>query len=302
MRKLILGEINEFKNNESWKFIDFNYKFQNAEDALNEPYNESQEVKKLNKTIRTDFTGIKIGDVNNSVIANKLMALAPRSSENIIIDIDEKMIVKGENIIVQFKNKDTRSLEGLQFTLEFDPESIEYTNIEGSKLVLSKENIGLKNIGKGIITLSWNDIKAVDLSAGSELFTIEFKVKKSGLLSDQLRINSSITEAIAFDYAGQELGIVLYARNQNSDDFVLYQNEPNPWASSTNLRYELPNRGNVKVTISTGYGVKLYEKTVAGKTGTNFIEIQKDNINYNGLLLVDLEFEGKHQIIKMIKF
>ena len=302
LRKLILGEINEFKNNESWKFIDFNYKFQNAEDALNEPYNESQEVKKLNKTIRTDFTGIKIGDVNNSVIANKLMALAPRSSENIIIDIDEKMIVKGENIIVQFKNKDTRSLEGLQFTLEFDPESIEYTNIEGSKLVLSKENIGLKNIGKGIITLSWNDIKAVDLSAGSELFTIEFKVKKSGLLSDQLRINSSITEAIAFDYAGQELGIVLYARNQNSDDFVLYQNEPNPWASSTNLRYELPNSGNVKVTISTGYGVKLYEKTVAGKTGTNFIEIQKDNINYNGLLLVDLEFEGKHQIIKMIKF
>lgn len=302
LRKLILGEINEFKNNESWKFVDSNYKFKNAEDALNEPYNESMDIKKLNKTIRTDFTGIKIGDVNNSVIANKLMAIAPRSSENIVLNIDDKMTEKGENILVKLKNRDALTLEGLQFTLEFDPDAIEYTNLEGANLVLTNENIGFKNIGKGFITLSWNNTKATILPIGSDLMTIEFKVKKPGLLSEQLNINSSITEAIAFDEEGREFGILFEARNQKSDDFVLYQNEPNPWASSTNLRYELPNSGSVKMTISNGYGVKIFEKVLSGKTGTNYVEIQKENINYNGLLLVDLEFEGKHQVIKMIKF
>jgi hypothetical protein len=302
LRKLILGETSEFKNNESWKFIDYNYKFQNAEDVLNEPYNESLDIKKLNKTIRTDFIGIKIGDVNNSAIANKLMAIVPRSSEKVVINTDDKMTVKGENIIVQLRNQDPIKLEGLQFTIEFDPMAIEYTNIEGAKLSLTNENIGLKNIGKGFITLTWNDVKAIDLPAGTELLNIEFKVKNPGLLSEQLSINSSITEAIAFDTEGQELGIMFEARSQKSDDFVLYQNEPNPWASSTKLKYELPTNGNVKLTISNGYGIKLIEKVLNGKIGTNIIEIQKENVNYNGLLIVDLEFEGKHQIIKMIKF
>jgi hypothetical protein len=302
IRKLILGEVNEFKNNDSWKFIDYNYKFQNADEPLNETYTEYLSVNKLNKKIWADFTGIKIGDVNQSAIPNKLMALAQRTSEDMIIRAEEKQLSKGEITTVSFANKDVVTLEGMQFTFQFDPEYLEFNGIYDAKFNLTNDNIGLKHIGRGLLTFSWNDTKALYLESGTALFDIGFKVKKSGVLSDLVKVNSNITEALAFDKDGTEKGIQLEFRSENAEDFVLYQNEPNPWAATTNIRYDLPKAGKVKMSVSNGFGIVLEERILDSKKGANTVTIDKESINYSGLLIIDMEFEGKHQIRKMIKF
>ncbi|MGE5355239.1 MAG: SdrD B-like domain-containing protein [Deltaproteobacteria bacterium] len=302
IRKLILGEVNEFKNNDSWKFIDSGYEFNNPSDPLNEEYMESLDVKKLKKKQRLDFTGIKLGDVNNSVTANKLMALAPRTAKDLVLTTDHVNLDKDKLIQIPINNMNDISIEGLQFTLEFNPEYLEFKGFNDAKLDISSENFSLKKIDKGIITFSWNDSKPIDLKQAAELFGIEFKVRQYADISEVLRISDRFTNSIAFDAEGNELGIKLEYRSPETKDFILYQNEPNPWASSTSIGFDLPKAGEVKMSISNGYGVILQEKILTGKQGFNSVTINKENIDYSGLLIIDLEFEGKHQIKKMIKF
>jgi len=302
IRKLILGEVNEFKNNDSWKFIDSGYEFNNPSDPLNEEYMESLDVKKLKKKQRLDFTGIKLGDVNNSVTANKLMALAPRTAKDLVLITDHVNLDKDKLIQIPINNMNDISIEGLQFTLEFNPEYLEFKGFNDAKLDISSENFSLKKIDEGIITFSWNDSKPIDLKQAAELFGIEFKVRQYADISEVLRISDRFTNSIAFDAEGNELGIKLEYRSPETKDFILYQNEPNPWASSTSIGFDLPKAGEVKMSISNGYGVILQEKILTGKQGFNSVTINKENIDYSGLLIIDLEFEGKHQIKKMIKF
>ena len=121
-------------------------------------------------------------------------------------------------------------------------------------------------------------------------------------IRDRIRINGSITNALVFDEDGIEKDIVLEIRSQNSNDFVMYQNEPNPWSSVTNIRFDLPKEGRVNLKISNGFGVVLEERVLEGVKGSNTVTLEKNTIDYTGLLIVDMEFEGKHQIRKMIKF
>jgi uncharacterized repeat protein (TIGR01451 family) len=302
IRKLILGEINEFKNNESWKFVDYQYKFQNPEEPFLEKYNESMVIDKLTKKTRSDFIGIKIGDVNHSAVANKLMAIANRTTEEMVLTTDATLLNKGENFIMPIKTFSSETIEGIQFTFEFDPDHLEYSGIVNSMLTLGEENVGIKYSGKGKITFTWNDTKGIRLEEGAELFGIEFKVRKPGSLSDMIRISSSITNALAFDDEGTEKGIILEIRSEDSNDFVMYQNEPNPWSSMSSIRYDLPKAGKVKMSVSNGFGIVLAETVLDGKRGANTVTIDKERISYNGLLIIDMEFEGKHQIRKMIKF
>ena len=302
LRKLILGETNEFKDNESWKFVDYNYLFQNPEQPLIEAYKEDLEIDKLIKRTRTDFVGIKIGDVNHSAIANKLMSIVGRTSEEMVLTTDELFVKKGGNVSLPLRLLNANVIEGLQFTLEYDTDHLEYAGIVNSKLLLTSENIGIKHSARGKITFTWNDTKAINIDAGTVLFSLEFKVKKSGLLSNLVGINSSITNALVFDAEGVEKGIVLDVRSETTEDFVLYQNEPNPWAISTNIRYNLPRSGQVRLKISNGFGIVLEERVIESLKGANIVIIDQNKIDYTGLLIVDMEFEGKHQIKKMLRF
>ena len=68
MRRLILGQITEFPDNNSWRFVDATYTFEDTPFEV-EPFPELIEINAINHDIiGTTFIGVKIGDLNNSVI------------------------------------------------------------------------------------------------------------------------------------------------------------------------------------------------------------------------------------------
>ena len=64
LRKIILGKIDEFPNNTSWRFVPLLYNFQNPENPLQEEFPEEVVTSGINQAIRSlEFCAIKIGDV-----------------------------------------------------------------------------------------------------------------------------------------------------------------------------------------------------------------------------------------------
>jgi len=301
LRKVILGDEAEFLNNNSWKFIDASYKFENVNNPFYKDYSQEIYVENLNKIIKLGFVGVKIGDVNNSALANSRMVLENRNSEFVELYSDNRFVNKDEVVNVPLISADEMNIEGIQFTVSFNPEYLEYSGFENASLNLNDNNFGIKHLDRGLLTLSWNKTSGLILSKDSKLLSFVFEVKRSGFIGDLIEINSEITPIAVFDDKENEKGILFEFRNSGAKEFVLYQNEPNPWSFSTNFRYELPEDGDVKITITNGYGGLLFRSKLKGKAGMNSFTIDKNEIKYSGMLFVDFEFKGKHQVKKMIK-
>jgi hypothetical protein len=61
-----------------------------------------------------DFVGVKIGDVNNTAVANATMQAEERTTNTAIFDIEDRDVKAGEEFEVSFKS--AQALKGFQFT------------------------------------------------------------------------------------------------------------------------------------------------------------------------------------------
>ena len=58
----------------------------------------------------------------------------------------------------------------------------------------------------------------------------------------------------------------------HQDDFVLFQNTPNPFTETTNIRFNSPKSANVEFSIIDMFGREVYAKNIAANKGVNTFE------------------------------
>lgn len=257
LRKMILAIQKGFNNNKSWRFY-------------NNGSNEYMSYLALVKPWKVDFTGVKTGDINMS--AN---AASPKTTGTFQFDLNEKSFVVGEEVRATFNAKDIAKMEGYQFTLGYDKDALEVTNIEGNP-----ENFGM--VENGAITTSWNG----NAQSGDNLFSIVFKAKKAGNLSELLNVNSTYTTAEAYTKSGEYHNVALKF-NGARDRFALYQNQPNPFMGRTVIGFNLPKAEHAKMTIYDIAGRVL--KVVEGDFNKGYNEVTVDEILGSGVLNYKLE-------------
>jgi subtilisin-like proprotein convertase family protein len=257
LRKMILAIQIGFTKNKSWRFY-------------NNGANEFMSYLALVKPWPVTFTGVKTGDINLS--AN---AASPKTTGTFQFDLNEKSFVAGEEVRATFNAKAIAQMEGYQFTLGYDKDVLEVANIEGSP-----ENFGL--VENGYITSSWNG----NAQSGDNLFSIVFKAKKAGTLSELLNINSTYTTAEAYTKTGEYHNVALKF-NGARDRFALYQNQPNPFMGRTVIGFNLPKAEHAKMTIYDIAGRVL--KVVEGDFNKGYNEVIVDEILGSGVLNYKLE-------------
>jgi hypothetical protein len=83
-------------------------------------------------------------------------------------------------------------------------------------------------------------------------------------------------------------------------DFVLFQNNPNPFNSETRLRFELVNSGKVKIVVYNVLGQEL-QVLIEGFRKAGEHSVLWDAFGFSsGIYLARLETEGHSQTIKMV--
>lgn len=298
LRKLILGSITEIAKNTSWRFIDDSYKFKSTETALAEPFNETVIVQELKNNVIANFTGIKVGDIDASARVNFNSNLSKRNNEELILNLDDKILIPGEIEEWTISSSELRNHNGIQGCLELNTNAVEILEVIGNpSLGLSAENFNLNHIQQGIIKFSWNG--EVNYSS-NYLFMIRVRIKKEGSRSSFIQLNETQLENLAIDKYGQESKIQLHFGNKKEIEFVVLQNNPNPWKQSTTLEIQIPDTGDVSLSIRDLQGKVVYHSSKKFAKGKNYWILNRSDIPSTGVFIYQVDYLSNRVNNKMV--
>lgn len=298
VRKLILQINDNFSNNTSWRFVEKSYQFPNPANPWLELFPEVSNVNDLPAGISNlDFVAVKIGDVNESATANvnDQAEATDRSSGTLVFEVDDQAFGLNDIVTVNFKAKDFISVYGFQFTLIFNKDLLEFQEIVPTTYV-GPGNFGLTFLDQGAITSSWDINPALTLADGSAIFSITFKGKASGQLSEALSLSSIFTAAEAYvgePVAQVDLSLVFTnasaTAEKNMEGYEVYQNIPNPFGKKTVIGFKLPKNDLVVVTVFDGTGKKINETARNFPAGYNEVELVRNDFPSDGLYYYRIE-------------
>ena len=246
------------------------------------------------------FKGIRLGDLTGNWTAP---SLGRGNDENIVenpmVDVEVGQIVK---LPLYLPNK--VEIEGLDLTIQYDPEVFTLIGFNNSNSILDKSKYPtIINTEKtGLFTLV-SYANSIPINDNGLLGHIKFEVignstRWSSISINEMKINN--IQAGGFLVEGNfESGSIAYGFDFQifsvPDVFTLNKNYPNPFNPSTNIKFELPNDGDVQIFI---YDLKgsLIDELVNGymeagyhnlkwdasrkASGVYFIQMIADNGNY----------------------
>ncbi|MFK7980282.1 MAG: T9SS type A sorting domain-containing protein [Saprospiraceae bacterium] len=231
MRQLILGINDNFANAPSWIF---------------EPSEIA--ISSLSELGNLSFTGIKIGDLNGSANPNGLLALEERNSQAVFtLSARNQEFKAGETVLLTLNATDLSKIQGYQFSLGFDPTVLTLNGITESDLhQLYGGYFNLRFQEEGMLSTSWDKQKD---QIDKLRFTLPFKAKKAGVLSEVIDLNSTLTRMEAFDLKEELLAINLTfepANTKMENDISLF---PNPTRNESTLKLNLEKTENIEIII-----------------------------------------------------
>ncbi|RMG81968.1 MAG: hypothetical protein D6714_12075, partial [Bacteroidetes bacterium] len=156
LRKLILHIEDDFSNNTSWRFVKKDFVFQNPDKPFDEIFPETIDINNLDTDLTgADFVAIKVGDVNGNAEASGFTHTEDRSTgKPLQIRLNPQKYAAGEPVVARFLARDFKNMEGVQFTLGFDPQLFDFESFTPG--FLTSENVGLRFKNEGKLTFSWH--------------------------------------------------------------------------------------------------------------------------------------------------
>ena len=287
LRRFIL-HINPTLRGGVWRFIDKSYTFRNAANPFGEDFPEVINLLNVTSSTVTNFTAVKLGDVNDSYDATQV-----RGARSLTFNANDMNLTAGNEYSVAISAENFNAL-AFQGTFTFNGATVKSIKV-GDLNNLTDANFGIFN---NEVTTSWNG-KAV---ATANVVTINFVATKSGKLSDMLTFGSAKTIAEANDAQGVavNVGLKFNTGKVSGAEFALYQNTPNPVAQTTTIGFNMPKEGQAKLTIYNVEGKVLRTLNGDYKVGFNSIEVNKTELNATGILYYRLDTQDNSATRKMI--
>jgi uncharacterized repeat protein (TIGR01451 family) len=303
IRRLVLGDIDHFSSNTSWRFVERNYEFPVQTNPWFEDFPEMTVKNNLTACdFAVDYIAVKIGDVNLTANPNSLTDIEERGSGAVFgLRVQDLAMNAGETYQVDFRAADLARIHGYQFTLEFDMDALGLEEVQYN--VLKEQHIGLRRTDRGALTFSW-DRKAGDAIPGADevLFSIVFRAQEKVRLREALRVTSQYTKAEAYDRNDRLMDVILefVPLPATTEGFELMQNRPNPFADFTVIGFRLPETGPATLHIQDAAGKMV--RIVRGEYGAGYneVRIERDELPASGVYYYTLKANGFIATKKMV--
>ncbi|MCC6410527.1 MAG: T9SS type A sorting domain-containing protein [Saprospiraceae bacterium] len=289
IRKLILGIYDNLPQNTSWRFVDTDHIFINPDNPFVPAFPETNSMANvLTSQMDNGFMAMKVGDVNASASPTDMVSSDDRTSGTLLFDVEDRSVVAGEELTVNFKAAET--VAGYQFTVTF--KGLELLDL------IPGDDMTLNHFGV------FEDAVTTSFDANVQgAFTVKFRATKAGNLRSMLGVSSRITKAEAYSLGGDRMDVA-FRFNGNmvqTAAFELYQNTPNPFVNKTVIGFFLPEAGEATLTIFDESGRLIYTQNGSFAKGNNAITIDRQQVNSTGLLYYKLESGDKNAVMKMIQ-
>ena len=199
IRDVLLGISPDFPNNQSWRFVPQSYVFPNPADPFTPPFPEKITVTNLQDSLfNQNFIGVKTGNVvdpdplsppalNTSFSLQQLTACNP-----------------GDTVTFDLTATDFQNIRAFQFTLEWNPNVMEYVNTGAFSLSgLSAQSIGSTAATDGKLTFLWYNPMASGSSVANGAALCQIHFVASG----------NIGNATSVDFTGSATEMLLLHQN-----------------------------------------------------------------------------------------
>jgi hypothetical protein len=290
LRKLILGVYQDLPNNTSWRFVEQSHTFNNPLNPFQGTIPENISIAQaMDHQFGQDFIGVKIGDVNNTAVANSFMVTNDRTFGTLYFDVNDQNVKAGEIVEVSFRASD--KTQGYQMTM----------NLDGLKVsdIIGNDKVNTNNFG------IFDDAMTVSID-GADVFTVKFRATKSGKLSDMLRVSSRITKAEGYNLTNDQLEVALRFNSANGPTisnvgFEMYQNQPNPFVNKTAIGFHLPAATNATLTVYDDMGRLVFTQKGDFAKGYNSFVLDRSLVETVGNLYYRVETEDASDTKQMIQ-
>ncbi len=296
LRKTILGVQPEFTNNDSWRMVNKKFDFLDPTNPFATQIPGSHFIESLQGNYVMDFTGVKIGDVNNSYELRGGLAEG-RTSDNLYLQVADYKFENNKNIEIPVTNIADKEVYGFQFALSV--QNLENIRITSDVLNMTSSNYHINN---GYIFISWSDENPVILSAGQVLFTIHANTNRAAYNHESITLDNDVmnAEMYAKDLSTHKVVLHYQVSATAGKDFMVIGNAPNPWSNMTTIQFYIPNQGNVELKVRDMAGKLLMTRSGHFNKGINTIDILRSEMGNGGVLLYELKFNEAVKIGKMI--
>lgn len=297
LRKTILGVYTEFPNNDSWRIIPSTFTFIDKTNPFATPMPASYFIESMPGNMKVDFTGVKVGDVNNTYAAKSTLT-ENRTGDDLILQIEDKYIKKiGAMVSLAVRNMTDVELHGCQFAL--DLQGLSDVRVVAGDLILRPEHYHLQN---GILYISWSDLSKIHLKGGEILFTIEATAKQVGLISGMVKLEPVIMKAESYNAALTINGVYLNYGHEvfSQQEFMVIGNAPNPWSQMTTIKFYVPQTGNVELSVRDITGKLILHRNVHFDKGVQSFDMLRNEFNNTGVFMYELKFNESIKTGKMV--
>lgn len=299
LRRLILALDDDFTQNTSWRFVPQAYVFPNPANPWEQVFPEFININNLPSTVLSnqDFVGIKIGDVNGSATTDFNGSLEQRSDLPAWeLSAFDRSVAAGETVELPIYPGDLQSLESLQFTLGWNKNLLDFVALRPG--VAGMEQIGQRFLTEGYLTLSWDSASKADPKA---LLTLTLRAKKPLRISEALHIASGPTPAEAWSQSRGRMAVTLGFKTGDNAALILYPNEPNPFRTSTTIRFFLPAASEAELVFYTSGGQFLKRIHGAFAKGENKVSLNREELSGTGLVFYELRTaNGERAVSRML--
>ncbi|MFN0034272.1 MAG: T9SS type A sorting domain-containing protein [Saprospiraceae bacterium] len=174
LRKLILGIYSELPNNDSYRFVDKGFAFPNLGNPFQTIFPEWIQITIPPLGAVAAFKGIKIGDVNNTVVAN-LVSSDDRTATTMPIGFVPKSGKKGATARIPVFVQDAMDCNSWQMGIGYDPLQWKVTNVVwASQMGEMPEQVWHEASPGALRLLGYNAVgDLVRLPKGAPLFYLE---------------------------------------------------------------------------------------------------------------------------------
>ena len=298
LRKLILGIYDDLPDNTSWRFFDETKYFSDEANPWSSTLFESYTISSLVSDMNIDFIGVKIGDVDNSFVANLNDANINLRSQRwpLVLKMDEVSLSEGQIQTIEVTASNYERISGFQGTLSYDESLVEIIDVRSAAVSISDYNV---HHTEGAMSFSIFNKNVQGFDPDVILFEIDI-MAKGRFSTSSFEINSDVTAAEAYRGYNEEVPLYLESNESSETNKILTAN-PNPFIHYTDIEFVLSEGGEVEFQFYDTQGKLLYSESGYYDAGKGRVQIAGEDLDVRGLIYIKMVTSDNVNDFKMIR-
>jgi len=303
IRRVILFIDTVFNATESWRFVPETHSFVDPLDPWVDPVPWNGDCSEINQASETmNFVAVKMGDVSGDANPNLLQNGDTRTS--VVFQIPDQKIEIGKEYSFTIPNATLKDVLGFAWQLSFESSAISLIEIEkgthdpGDFMVVDQ----LNNLDSGIWTGIAGGLNQTSLETLPSVFTWKIKAKKSGYLSDFIKLSEEYpAHAYLMDESNASLELEFYGKPREENPLVFNRITvaPNPFAASTRILLDAHPEEPVYLTIFNNLGQSIYNQEIKPNEELEERELKSVIFKESGIYWLVIK-EGDNRVIKQL--